>query len=162
MSARSKRDASAWQFLFEEIADVSRLVRGAKNEAKWCGIDFMLFLYSSFHDAEVTREVKTHMNRMIDLLVHVPSQKLVLVIENKFHVGESDGQLADYLAYGKLEFGEPGYAVLTIFLTLANEEPSDDSYLLLDYEDVLEIIEQQLEFSKETTAHAIYDFYRFT
>lgn len=133
----------------------------AENEGKGDGIDFLSFLYNSFHDAEVSREVKTHTNRMIDLLVHVPSQKLVLVIENKFHAGESDGQLADYLAYAKLEFQEPGYTVLPIFLTLANEEPSDDSYLLLGYEDVLEIIEQQLEFSKETTADAIYDFLSF-
>ena len=140
---------------------LTRLVMRAENEGKGDGIDFLSFLYSSFHDAEVSREVKTHTNRMIDLLVHVPSQKLVLVIENKFHAGESDGQLADYLAYAKAEYGEPGYTVLSIFLTLANEEPSDDSYLLLGYEDVLEIIEQQLEFSKETTADAIYDFLSF-
>lgn len=31
----------------------------------------------------------------------------------------------------------------------------------LGYEDVLEIIEQQLEFSKETTADTIYDFLSF-
>ncbi|WP_180956279.1 MULTISPECIES: PD-(D/E)XK nuclease family protein [unclassified Planococcus (in: firmicutes)] len=140
---------------------LTRLVMRAENEGKGDGIDFLSFLYSSFHDAEVSREVKTHTNRMIDLLVHVPSQKLVLVIENKFHAGESDGQLVDYLAYAKAEFQEPGYTVLPIFLTLANEEPSDDSYLLLGYEDVLEIIEQQLEFSKETTADAIYDFLSF-
>ncbi|MFP8782590.1 PDDEXK-like family protein [Planococcus plakortidis] len=140
---------------------LTRLVMRAENEGKAGGIDFLSFLYSSFHDAEVSREVKTHTNRKIDLLVHVPSQKLVLVIENKFHAGESDGQLADYLAYAKAEFQEPGYTLLPIFLTLANEEPSDDSYLLLGYEDVLEIIEQQLEFSKETTAGAIYDFLSF-
>lgn len=140
---------------------LTRLVMRAENEGKGDGIDFLSFLYSSFHDAEVSREVKTNTNRMIDLLVHVPSQKLVLVIENKFHAGESDGQLADYLAYARAEFGEPGYTVLPIFLTLANEEPSDDSYLLLGYEDVLEIIEQQLEFSKETTSDTIYDFLSF-
>ncbi|TWT25300.1 hypothetical protein [Planomicrobium sp. CPCC 101110] len=46
-------------------------------------------------------------------------------------------------------------------MTLANEEPSEDSYLLLGYEDVLEIIEQHLEFNKETTADAIHDFLLF-
>lgn len=75
-----------------------------ENEGEGDGIDFLSFLYSSFRDAEVSRDVKTHTNRMIDLLVHVPSQKLVLVIENKFHAGESDSQLAGYLAYARLEF----------------------------------------------------------
>lgn len=140
---------------------LTRLVTRAENEGKGEGIDFLSFLHSSFHDAEVAREVKTRTNRLIDLLVHVPSQKLVLVIENKFHAGESDGQLADYLAYAKLRFPETGYTILPIFLTLANEEPSEDSYLLLGYEDVLEIIEQQLEFNKDTTADAIHDFLSF-
>ncbi|RLQ91334.1 PD-(D/E)XK nuclease family protein [Planomicrobium sp. Y74] len=140
---------------------LTRLVMPAENEGKGEGIDFLSFLHSSFHDAEVAREVKTHTNRLIDLLVHVPSQKLVLVIENKFHAGESDGQLADYLAYAKLRFPEPGYTIVPIFLTLANEEPSEDNYLLLGYEDVLGIIEQHLEFNKETTADAINDFLSF-
>ncbi|MBZ5201567.1 PD-(D/E)XK nuclease family protein [Planomicrobium chinense] len=140
---------------------LTRLVTRVENEGKGAGIDFLSFLHSSFHDAEVAREVKTHTNRSIDLLVHVPSQKLVLVIENKFHAGESDGQLADYLEFAKLRFSEAGYTILPIFLTLANEEPSKDDYLLLGYEDVLEIIEQQLEFNKETTADAIYDFLSF-
>lgn len=140
---------------------LTRLVMRTENEEKGEGIDFLSFLHSSFHDAEVAREVKTHTNRLIDLLVHVPSQKLVLVIENKFHAGESDGQLADYLAYAKLRFPEPGYTILPIFLTLANEEPSENNYLLLGYEDVLDIIEQHLEFNKETTADAIHDFLSF-
>lgn len=75
---------------------LTRLVVRAENEGKGDGIDFLSFLYSSFHDAEVSREVNTHTNRMIDLLVHMPSQKLVLVIENKFHAGESDGMKATY------------------------------------------------------------------
>lgn len=140
---------------------LTRLVMRTENEGKGEEIDFLSFLHSSFHDAEVAREVKTHTNRLIDLLVHVPSQKLVLVIENKFHAGESDGQLADYLAYAKLRFQEPDYTILPIFLTLANEEPSEDNYLLLGYEDVLEIIEQHLEFNQETTADAIHDFLSF-
>ncbi|WP_341201111.1 PD-(D/E)XK nuclease family protein [Planomicrobium okeanokoites] len=140
---------------------LTRLIMRAENEGKGEGIDFLSFLHSSFHDAEVAREVKTHTNRLIDLLVHVPSQKLVLVIENKFHAGESDGQLADYLAYAKRRFPESGYTILPIFLTLANEEPSEDTYLLLGYEDVLKIIEQHLEFNKETTADAIHDFLSF-
>lgn len=83
------------------------------------------------------------------------------VIENKFHAGVSDGQLADYLAYAKLRFPEPSYTLLPIFLTLANEEPSEDIYLLLGYEDVLDIIEHLLEFNKKTSADALHDFYHF-
>lgn len=132
-----------------------------ESEGKGDGIDFLSFLHSSFHDTELAREVKTHTKRLINLLVHVPLQKLVLVIENKFHAGESDGQLADYLAYAKLHFPEPGYMILPIFLTLANEETSEDNYLLLGYEDVLGIIEQHLEFNKGTTADDIHDFLSF-
>lgn len=140
---------------------LTRLVTRAENEGKGEGIDFLSFIHSSFHDVEVSREVKTHTNRLIDLLVHVPSQKLVLVIENKFHAGEADGQLADYLTYAKQQYPETDYTILPIFLTLANEEPSEADYLLLGYEDVLDIIEQQLEFNQETTADAIHDFLSF-
>lgn len=47
---------------------LTRLVMRVENEGKGEGIDFLSFLYSSIHDAEVAREVKTHTNRLIDLL----------------------------------------------------------------------------------------------
>lgn len=45
------------------------LVTRAENGGRAEGIDYLSFLHSSFHDAEVMQEVKTHTNRLIDLLV---------------------------------------------------------------------------------------------
>lgn len=140
---------------------LSRLITRPENEGKGDGVDFLSYLHTSFGDVEIEREVKTHTNRYLDLLVHVPSQKLVLVIENKFHSGESVGQLENYLAYAKKQYTDPEYTILPIFLTLANDEPSENSYWLLDYQDVLDIIEQHLEHNADSIADQIHDFLTF-
>lgn len=140
---------------------LSRLITRPENEDKGAGIDFLTYLHVSFGDVEVEREVKTHTNRYLDLLVHIPSQKLVLVIENKFHSGESVGQLENYLEYAQKRFNDSDYTILPVFLTLANAKPSEEIYWMLDYQDVLEIIELHLELNKESITDQIYDFLTF-
>lgn len=137
---------------------LSRLMTRSENEDKTEGIDWLPFLYGSFFDVEVYREVKTETNRFIDLLVIVPSQKLVLVIENKFHAGESEGQLKDYINYARNRFDQDGYNIIPIFLTLTSETPSYSDYWILDYNDILEIITFQLELNQESMSDNIYEF----
>jgi PD-(D/E)XK nuclease superfamily len=98
------------------LKQLSRLIMRPENEEKAEGWDFLSYFYASFSDAEVYREVKIETNRYIDLLIIVPSQKLVLLIENKFHAGESLGQLEDYLSYARKRFEMDGYTILPVFL----------------------------------------------
>ncbi|MFB5934813.1 PD-(D/E)XK nuclease family protein [Peribacillus castrilensis] len=137
---------------------LSRLVTRNENEDKVEGIDFLTYLYASFSDAEVYREVKTETNRYIDLLVVVPSQKLVLVIENKFHAAESHGQLEDYLTYARNHYEENGYSIIPIFLTLTSDAPSFQDYWIMDYHDVLEIITLHIELHREAISDNVYEF----
>jgi hypothetical protein len=137
---------------------LSRLIMRPENEEKAEGWNFLSYIYASFSDAEVYREVKTETNRYIDLLIIVPSQKLVLLIENKFHAGESLGQLEDYLSYARKCFEKDGYTILPVFLTLASDAPSFQDYWVLDYYDVLEIIQSHIEFNREAMSDNVYDF----
>lgn len=94
---------------------ITRLVVRTENEEKVDHFDFLPFLYTSFSDTEVYREVKTANNRYIDIVVVVPSQRIVLVIENKFHAGESQGQLEDYLTFAQEKYGGKGYTIVPFF-----------------------------------------------
>lgn len=140
---------------------VSRLVLHVENEEKVDDLDLLSFLHASFFDTEVYREVKTGNNRYIDLLVVVPSQRIVLVIENKFHAGESQGQLEDYLTYAQDQYHMEGYTIIPVFLTLRRDMPSYPDYLMLDYNDVLDIITSHLELNREGIADHVYDFLTF-
>lgn len=137
---------------------LTRLVTRAENEEKIESIDFLPYLYASFTDAEVYREVKTETYRSIDLLVVVPSQRLVLVIENKFHAGESIGQLEDYLTYARNKYEQKGFTIVPIFLTLTSDTPSFPDYWVLDYHDILEIITVHLELNREAISDNVYEF----
>lgn len=140
---------------------ITRLFVRQENEEKVAHFDFLPYLNASFSDTEVYREVKTENNRYIDLLIVVPSQKLVIVIENKFHAGESLGQLEDYLTFVRKKYGGKGYTVVPIFLTLKSDEPSYGDYFILDYKDVLEIISTHLELNREAIVDQVYDFLTF-
>lgn len=135
---------------------LSRMLTRSENEDKLTDVDYLPFLYSSLTDAVVYREVKTTSGRFIDLLLELPSQNTVLIIENKFHASESEGQLNDYLEYVRDRF--QNFTIIPIFLTLASDAPSHPEYWLLDYHDILDIITQQLELNQEAIADNIHDF----
>lgn len=135
---------------------VSRLVTRQENEDKLAEIDFLTYMHASFSDIEVYREVKTHTNRYIDIIVVVPSQKLVLVIENKFHASESLGQLDDYLEYAKRVYKD--FKVIPIFLTLRSDAPTHPEYWVLDYNDLMDIILLHIELNREIMSESIFEF----
>ncbi len=135
---------------------LSRLITRSENEEKLETIDYLPFLYSSLTDAVVYREVKTSTGRFIDLLVELPSLKVILIIENKFHALESENQLKDYLNYIKTQYSD--YTIVPIYLTLASDAPSHPDYWSLDYHDVMDIITQHLELNSEVIADNIHDF----
>jgi hypothetical protein len=103
--------------------------------------------------------VHTTTKRFIDLLLVAPSQKLVIVIENKFHAAESIGQLDDYLTYAQKKY--EGYTIIPIFLILNSDAPSHPDYWVLDYSDILDIITTQIELNRDAMSGAIFDFLSF-
>lgn len=135
---------------------LTRLLTRTENEEKYTDFDFLANMYASFSDVEVYREVKTDTNRYIDLVVAVPSQKMVILIENKFHAAESVGQLDDYLNHVKNIY--QGYQVVPVFLTLRSDAPTHNEYMVLDYNDVLEIILLHIELNRDAISDNIYEF----
>lgn len=132
------------------------LVTKAENEDKINGFDYLSFLHTSLSDVVVHREWSTNGYGSIDLLIEIPSLKTIMLIENKFHSDESEGQLDRYLTSVTTRYSE--WKILPVFLTLSGEPPSHDTYWMLTYEDVLQIIVQELDLNKETIADSIYDF----
>ncbi|MGM0840273.1 MAG: PD-(D/E)XK nuclease family protein [Bacillota bacterium] len=137
---------------------LSRLLTKPENEDKLSSIHFLSYMYASFSDLEVFREVKTDSNRFIDLVIKVPSEKLVILIENKFHAVEAKGQLEEYITYVQSKFDNDGYTIIPVFLTLRKDLPSLDKYWVLDYNDILEIIDTHIQLNKDAMSDRIFDF----
>jgi hypothetical protein len=135
---------------------LSRLVTKSENEEMLANVDYLPLLYSTLTDTVVNREVKTSNGRFIDLLIELPSLKVVIVIENKFRASESENQLIDYLDYVTEQY--KGYTILPVYLTLASDAPSHPEYWSLNYHDILDIITQHLELNQEVIADNIHDF----
>ncbi|WP_163103029.1 PD-(D/E)XK nuclease family protein [Peribacillus alkalitolerans] len=135
---------------------LSRLLTRSENEEKLAQFDFLQYIYTSFSDVEVYREVKTETGRFIDLLLVAPRHKLVLVIENKFHSSESVGQLDNYITFARSKYKD--YTIVPVFLTLNSDTPTHIDYWILDYSDVLEIITLHLELHYESIPDSVYEF----
>ncbi|MCT4781639.1 MULTISPECIES: PDDEXK-like family protein [Exiguobacterium] len=131
------------------------LITKPENEEKIASLDYLPFLHASLSGAIVHREWWTG-SGSIDLLIDIPSLNLMLLIENKFHSTESDGQLRHYYDHVHATF--PGRTILPVYLTLSSDAPSHEDYWFLDYEDVLRIITQELELNRATIADNIHDF----
>jgi hypothetical protein len=76
----------------------------------------------------------------IDVLLSNRELKFVVVIENKIHSGEQDGQLASYREFIEQTFSD--YRKVYLYLTLEGETPSDPSYIIVSYHTVLDALEQ--------------------
>lgn len=96
--------------------------------------DIMQFLLIDFYSFSVYREWKN-----IDILLVSDEEKIVIAIENKVGSHEHDNQLTRYNDILEKEF--PKYKKILIYLTPDGEEPSDDSWLVLTYENIVENIE---------------------
>ncbi|MCQ6265126.1 PD-(D/E)XK nuclease family protein [Fictibacillus sp. WQ 8-8] len=135
---------------------LSRLVTRVENEDKTENFQFLDYLDHSYGNVEVYREVKTTTGRYIDLVVVDTTQKLVLVIENKFHTGESLGQLDDYITYARSIY--VNYTIVPVFLTLNSDAPSHKDFWVLDYSDILEMLSLHLELNHEAIPDNVYSF----
>jgi hypothetical protein len=93
-------------------------------------------------DVEVLREWHN-----IDVLVHSPSRKWALLIENKIGARESGNQLKKYKSEIQKEF--PKYFFIPVFLNLEGEEPSEEGksegYVSISHGHIVDIAERIVE-----------------
>ncbi|KEK22840.1 PD-(D/E)XK nuclease family protein [Bacillus gaemokensis] len=127
-----------------------------ENEDLISKYNFIKLHKQSLQDLEVFREVQTTHNKRIDILAISESQKIVILIENKYKSSESDGQLQDYLNFVRDTY--KGYTIIPIFLSLDGSVPSHPDYFILDYGDILNILKGYIEISSEYTYSVIKDF----
>lgn len=128
----------------------------AENEELIGQYNFIKLHKQSLQDLEVFREVQTENNKRIDILAVSESQKVAILIENKYKSSESDGQLQNYINFVSEKYKE--YTIIPIFLSLDGSAPSHKSYFTLDYGDILNILKAQLEIYSEYTSSTIKDF----
>ncbi|UTG82733.1 PD-(D/E)XK nuclease family protein [Bacillus paranthracis] len=128
----------------------------AENEELVSRYNFIKLHKQSLQDLEVFREVQTENNKRIDILAISESQKVAILIENKYKSSESDGQLQNYIDFVSEKYA--GYTIIPIFLSLDGSAPSHKDYFTLDYGDVLNILKGQLEIYSEYTSSTIKDF----
>ena len=91
----------------------------------------------SLEDARVSREWNH-----IDLLVRLPKERVVLVIENKVWTGEHSDQLKRY--YEIAQAHHVGWQIIPVYLTPGGAAPSDPRYKAVRYSTVVELIEELL------------------
>ncbi|AAU19422.1 PD-(D/E)XK nuclease family protein [Bacillus cereus] len=135
---------------------LSKMFVKAENEELIGQYNFIKLHKQSLQDLEVFREVQTENNKRIDILAVSESQKIAILIENKYKSSESDGQLQNYINFVSEKY--EGYTIIPIFLSLDGSAPSHTSYLTLDYGDILNILKAQLEIYSEYTSNTIKDF----
>lgn len=105
-------------------------------------LDISQILRLSSYNISIEREVKTSKKRYIDLLIISKTKKFVFLIENKFYSKESENQLNDYLEFVRNKYKD--YSIIPVFLTLNSLEPSSNEYLVLNYNDIIDILKNYL------------------
>lgn len=76
----------------------------------------------------------------IDLLIEIPSLKLVVLIENKVGAAASDGQLERYRAVVERRY--PDYRRLLVFLTPHGAAPDCEAYVAFSYRRLAEVFDE--------------------
>lgn len=92
--------------------------------------------------------------RNIDILLIDESHRVVAAIENKIFSGEHSDQLGRYRRLVEEHF--PGWRQVFIFLTPEGEEPTDDTYVVVDYGSVCDIVERLAETRKSALDPALH------
>ena len=75
----------------------------------------------------------------IDILIRDEANRFVVLIENKVNSGEHDNQLVRY--YKCVEQEYQGWNVVAVYLTLEKEDPSDERYAPLGYDQVCQVLQ---------------------
>ena len=81
----------------------------------------------------------------IDIVAWSRKNKSVFVIENKVDAGEGDKQLINYINSIKTYKKFDGYTLHYIYLTKYGDEASTEPWMMISYEDLLELLEGLLK-----------------
>ncbi|MGM9973432.1 MAG: PD-(D/E)XK nuclease family protein [Clostridiaceae bacterium] len=149
-----KENHSLQDYFFRKILETLILIEENSNNLK-CGL-VEAILNNSLMGSQVYREVKTHNNRFIDLVIINQQLKLVVFIDNKIYSTESQNQLDDYLAFVEEKF--QGFKIIPIYLTLQGEEPSNKEYFILTHEKIEGILNTILMLQKNQLSADVYCF----
>ena len=110
----------------------------------------------SYHDLVVFKELATSNRKRIDLLAVSHLHQVAVLIENKFWSTESEGQLEEYIEFVRTAY--EGYKIIPVFLTLQDEEPTHEDYLMLGYSDVLDILKNMTVANKDYMHPDVHSF----
>ncbi|MDB7311293.1 PD-(D/E)XK nuclease family protein [Enterococcus faecium] len=108
------------------------------NDDTKAAINYFDALLNSYEDLIVYRE-----NKNIDILLVSEKNKIVVCIENKILSSESRGQLNKYQRY--IERNYSNYKKIFVFLTPDGNEPTNPSWGIITYKDIVEILEQLMQ-----------------
>ncbi|MEC8292123.1 MAG: PD-(D/E)XK nuclease family protein [Pseudomonadota bacterium] len=110
------------------------------NQLSSTEISALSILHKGMRDAEVQIEWNN-----IDILVTCPTNKWVVIIENKFHSSQHSNQLDRYYDKALKHFPtDQGWKHVGVFLTLHGEESADDRYCDIQYNHLVDCIESIL------------------
>ncbi|WP_391206641.1 PD-(D/E)XK nuclease family protein [Psychrobacillus sp. L4] len=114
-----------------------------EDEDKISNYDVLELSRKEFFDLTVQKEYLTRKGKRIDIVVVSNHHKVAMIIENKYWSTESEGQLEAYINDVRETYF--GYQIIPIYLTLQNDEPTHEDYLMLGYEDILSVLKNYLD-----------------
>ena len=107
---------------------------------------------AGFTDLKVLREW-----RNIDLFAVSPSNKLLVVIENKVNADESEHQLSKYVEIVERKY--PAHKKVFVYLTLDGAPPKGSNrYIPFTHEQIYNIVQSVVELRRDYMHDKVYDF----
>ena len=106
------------------------------------GLSVFDFVRLNLDDLDIKREHKN-----IDLLLTSPSNKLIIVIENKIFARERKGQLKKYRTHIENNYQDYKYRIY-IYLSLLEQEitqSEQEYYVCITYEHIIKLLENTLD-----------------
>lgn len=155
MDPQQNHDLGAY-FIKKLLAKVFVNPANFEDEDKLANYDVLQLSRHSYHDLVVYKELATSNKKRIDLLAVSQSHEVAVLIENKFWSNESEGQLEEYIEFVRNAYD--GYKIVPVFLTLQDEEPTHEDYLMLGYSDVLDILNNVTDANKEYMHPDVHSF----
>jgi hypothetical protein len=98
-------------------------------------------------------EIKREWNN-IDILISIPSIKLICAIENKIFTSEHSDQLTRYKSITQREY--PDHRRLFIFLSPEGVTPSDEEWVPFDYSEISKLLNSSAESTSSSLGADIY------
>lgn len=119
---------------------IKRLLQSVLSTASYAGGEATVPVSSAELESwDLNRATVNREWHHVDILVQDQDHRLVVIIENKIRSGERPGQLRRYLDVVRRH--HPGWRVVPLFLTLDGLPPSEETYLVVDYGLVCEVLD---------------------